>query len=316
MATIAHWPEIPLVAWQDTFTTLHLWTQIVGKVRLKQTPWLNHSWHTTLYVTSRGLTTSPIPHGNRTFELEFDFVTHRLDIRSNDGRRDEIPLQPQSVATFYERLMDALQQLDLGVRISSRPSELVDPIPFAQDETHKSYDPEYAHRFWSALVQADRVLKIFRTRFIGKASPVHFFWGADDLAVTRFSGRRAPEHPGGIPNLPDWVTREAYSHEVSSCGFWPGGGAIDYPAFYSYAYPEPAGFATAPVGPDGTFYSQDYREFVLPYDRVARAASPDDTLLEFLQSSYEAAANLGGWDRSALEVDYSAQAKARKVKKR
>jgi hypothetical protein len=313
MATIAQWPEIPLVAWQDTFTTLHLWTQIVGKVRLKQTPWLNHSWHATLYVTSRGLTTSPIPHGNRTFELEFDFITHRLDIRSSDGRRDEIPLQPQSVAAFYERLMDALQRLGLGVRISRTPSELVDPIPFAQDEVHKSYDPEFAHRFWSALVQVDRVMKIFRTRFIGKASPVHFFWGADDLAVTRFSGRRAPEHPGGIPNLPDWVTREAYSHEVSSCGFWPGGGAIDYPAFYSYAYPEPAGFATAHVGPDGAFYSQDFREFVLPYDRVARAASPDDTLLAFLQSSYEAAANLGGWDRSALEVDYSRRETARRV---
>jgi len=305
MATIAQWPEIPLAAWQDTFATLHLWTQIVGKIRLAQTPWLNHSWHTTLYLTSRGLTTSPIPHGARTFELEFDFIAHHLDVRSSDGRRDQIALRPQSVAAFYRLVIEALQRLDLHVRITGTPSELVDPIPFAQDEVHRSYDAEFAHRFWSALVQADRVMKVFRSRFIGKASPVHYFWGAGDLAVTRFSGRRAPEHPGGIPNLPDWVTREAYSHEVSSCGFWPGSGAIDYPAFYSYAYPEPAGFAAAHARPDGAFYSQDYREFILPYDRVARAASPDDTLLEFLQSSYEAAATLGKWDRTALEVNYN-----------
>ena len=299
--SVGQWPDIPLAAWRDTFATLHLWTQIVGKIRLASTPWLNHSWHATLYVTSRGLTTSPIPHEGRTFELEFDFVDHRLDVRSSDGRRDEVPLRPQTVAAFYKRLMEVLRRLDLDVRISRKPSELPDPIPFAQDEVHQSYDAEYAHRFWQALVQVDRVFKVFRTRFIGKASPVHYFWGAGDLAVTRFSGRRAPEHPGGIPNLPDWVTREAYSHEVSSCGFWPGGGAIDYPAFYSYAYPEPSGFAAAPVGPDGAFYSPDYREFILPYDRVARAASPDDTLLEFLQRTYELAAALGQWERTALE---------------
>jgi hypothetical protein len=296
-----HWPDIPLAAWQDTFTTLHLWTQIVGKVRFVGSPWLNHSWHATLYVTSRGLTTSPIPHGGRTFELEFDFVSHRLELRASDGGSDAIPLQPQSVAAFHARVMDALRRLDLTVRITRKPSEVPDPIPFAEDEAHRSYDAEYVHRFWRALVQADRVFKIFRARFIGKASPVHYFWGAGDLAVTRFSGRRAPEHPGGIPNLPDWVTREAYSHEVSSCGFWPGGGAVDYPAFYSYAYPEPGGFAGAQVGPTGTFYSPDYREFILPYDAVAHAASPDDTLLEFLQATYEAAATLGGWDRGALE---------------
>ena len=295
------WPDLPLAAWQDTFATLQLWTQIVGKVRLKQTPWLNHSWHTTLYVTSRGLTTSPIPYDARTFELEFDFIAHRLVIRSSDGRGDEIPLRPQSVAAFYKLLMDALRRLDLEVRITRKPSELVDPIPFAEDEVHHSYDADAVNRFWRALVQVDRVMKIFRTRFIGKSSPVHFFWGAGDLAVTRFSGRRAPQHPGGIPNLPDWVTREAYSHEVSSCGFWPGGGAIDYPAFYAYAYPEPPGFAAARVAPEGAFYSQDLREFVLPYDRVARAPSPDDTLLEFLQSTYEAAATLAAWDRGALE---------------
>jgi hypothetical protein len=299
------WPDLPLAAWQDTFATLHLWTQIVGKIRLVKSPWLNHSWHTTLYVTSRGLTTSPIPDGRRTFELEFDFTAHRLELRSSDGRREEVPLRPQSVAVFHSLVMEALRRLDIEVRISRKPSELVDPIPFAEDETHRSYDAEYANRFWRALVQADRVFKIFRARFIGKASPVHFFWGAGDLAVTRFSGRRAPEHPGGIPNLPDWVTREAYSHEVSSCGFWPGGGAIDYPAFYSYAYPPPAGFAEARGEPEGAFYSKDYGEFILPYDRVARAASPDETLLEFLQSTYEAAATLGAWDRAALENDFS-----------
>ena len=297
----AQWPDIPLAAWRDTFATLHLWTQIVGKVRLVRTPWLNHSWHTTLYVTSKGLTTSPIPYEDRTFELEFDFISHRLELRSSDGRRDEVPLRPQAVATFHTLLMEALRRLDLDVRISRKPSELVDPIPFAEDEVHQSYDAEYAQRFWHTLVQVDRVFKIFRARFVGKASPVHYFWGAGDLAVTRFSGRRAPEHPGGIPNLPDWVTREAYSHEVSSCGFWPGGGAIDYPAFYAYAYPEPRGFRETQVGPEGTFYSPDYGEFILPYDRVARAATPDETLLEFLQSTYEAAAALGQWDRAALE---------------
>ncbi len=298
---VPQWPDIPLAAWQDTFATLHLWTQIVGKVRLTLTPWLNHSWHTTLYVTAKGLTTSPIPYEDRTFELEFDFTAHRLEVRSSDGRRDEVPLRPQSVAAFHGLLMEAMGRLDLSVRISRKPSELVDPIPFVEDEVHRSYDAEYVHRFWLALVQVDRVFKIFRTRFIGKASPVHYFWGAGDLAVTRFSGRRAPEHPGGIPNLPDWVTREAYSHEVSSCGFWPGGGAIDYPAFYAYAYPEPGGFRDMRVAPEGAFYSKDYGEFILPYDRVARAASPDDTLLEFLQSTYEAAAALGQWDREALE---------------
>jgi hypothetical protein len=296
------WSDIPLAAWRDTCATLHLWTQIVGKIRLVRSPWLNHSWHTTLYVTARGLTTSPIPHDSRTFEIEFDFTAHRLDIRSSDGRSEQIELRQQSVARFYKLVMDALQRLDLNVRITRKPSELVDPIPFAEDEVHRSYDAEYVHRFWLALVQIDRVFKIFRTRFIGKASPVHYFWGAGDLAVTRFSGRPAPEHPGGIPNLPDWVTREAYSHEVSSCGFWPGGGAIDYPAFYSYAYPEPGGFRDAHPSPEGAFYSPDYGEFILPYDRVARAASPDDTLLEFLQSTYEAAATLGHWDRASLEV--------------
>ena len=295
------WPELPLEAWTDTLATLHMWTQIVGKVRLTQSPWVNHSWHVTMYVTSRGLTTSPIPHGTRTFEMEFDFIAHQLTIRTGEGQSHDIPLEPQSVATFYARLMAALDALDLHVKIHARPNEVPEAIPFAQDDIHRSYDRAYAERFWRVLVQADRVLKIFRSRFAGKCSPVHFFWGAADLAVTRFSGRTAPEHPGGIPNLPDRITREAYSHEVSSCGFWAGGGPIPYPMFYSYAYPEPPGFANAPVRPARALYSQDLREFILPYDEVRLAASPDDTLLEFLQTTYEAAANLAAWDRAALE---------------
>jgi hypothetical protein len=295
------WPDLPLEAWSDTLATLHLWTQIVGKVRLAQSPWVNHSWHVTMYVTSRGLTTSPIPHGTRSFEMEFDFIGHQLTIRTGEGQSHHIPLEPQTVATFYARLMAALDALDLGVKIHARPNEVPEAIPFAQDHVHRSYDRAYAERFWRVLVQADRVLKIFRSRFAGKNSPVHFFWGAADLAVTRFSGRTAPQHPGGIPNLPDRITREAYSHEVSSCGFWAGGGPIPYPAFYSYAYPEPPGFANAPVRPARAFYSPDYREFILPYDEVRLAASPDDTLLEFLQTTYEAAANLAAWDRAALE---------------
>jgi hypothetical protein len=294
------WPDLPLEAWTDTLATLHMWTQIVGKVRLAQSPWVNHSWHVTMYVTSRGLTTSPIPYGTRTFEMEFDFIADQLTIRTGEGQAHHIPLEPQSVATFYARLMAALETLGLPVKIYAKPNEVPEAIPFAQDNVHRTYDRAYAERFWRVLVQADRVLKIFRSRFAGKNSPVHFFWGGADLAVTRFSGRTAPEHPGGIPNLPDRITREAYSHEVSSCGFWAGGGPIPYPAFYSYAYPEPPGFANAPVRPARAFYSQDYREFVLPYDAVRLAASPDDTLLEFLQTTYEAAANLAAWDRAAL----------------
>ena len=303
-ATASHWepwPSLPLEAWAETCATLHLWTQIVGKVRLAQSPWVNHAWHVTLYVTARGLTTSPIPHGVRTFQIDFDFVSHQLILQSSDGGTGGFALEPQSVAKFYARLMEELERLGLHVDIYRQPNEVEDPIRFDQDETHRAYDPEYAHRFWRILVQADRVFKEFRARFIGKCSPVHFFWGAPDLAVTRFSGRTAPEHPGGIPNLPDWVTREAYSHEVSSCGFWSGGGAIPYPAFYSYAYPEPAGFSTAPVKPGAAFYSPDLGEFILPYDVVRQSESPDSALLDFLQSTYEAAANLAHWDRGSLE---------------
>jgi hypothetical protein len=292
---------LPFEAWSDTLATLHMWTQVVGKVRLVQTPWVNHSWHVTLYVTARGLSTSPIPYGTRTFEMEFDFLAHQLVIRTGEGRTTQMPLEPQSVATFYARLMEALARLDLPVKIFAKPNEVAEAIPFEQDEIHRSYDREYASRFWRVLVQADRVLKIFRSRFAGKCSPVHFFWGAADLAVTRFSGRVAPQHPGGIPNLPDRITREAYSHEVSSAGFWPGGGPIAYPAFYSYAYPEPEGFSKAMVRPERAFYSPDFREFILPYDVVRLAASPDDMLLEFLQTTYDAAATLLRWDRAGLE---------------
>jgi len=295
------WPSLPLEAWSDTSATLHLWTQIVGKIRVAQCPWVNHSWHVTLHVTAKGLTTLPIPYGDRTFQIDFDFVHHLLTVQSSDGRIGHFKLEPQSVATFYSRLMDQMAKVDLHVRIHRKPNEVADAIPFDRDESHAAYDREYANRYWRALVQADRVLTEFRARFAGKCSPVHYFWGAPDLAVTRFSGRRAPEHPGGIPNLPDTVTREAYSHEVSSCGFWAGGGPISYAAFYSYAYPEPAGFSAAPVKPDAAFYSADLREFILPYDRVRQAADPDTTLLEFLQTTYEAAANLAKWDPAALE---------------
>jgi hypothetical protein len=298
------WPNLPLEAWNETLATFHLWTQIVGKIRLAQSPWINHSWNFTLYVTATGLSSSPIPHGTRTFQIDFDLINHRLTIYASDGRTQDLPLEAQSVAAFYARLMEAMRGIDLHVNISKKPNEIPDPvIRFDRDDTHKAYDREYVNRFWRVLVQADRVFKEFRSGFIGKCSPVHFFWGGPDLAVTRFSGRRAPEHPGGIPNLPDWVTREAYSHEVSSCGFWPGGGPIPYAVFYSYAYPEPAGFSEAPVKPYEAFYNTDLREFVLPYDVVRQSESPDDTLLGFLQTTYEAAADLAKWDRDSLERD-------------
>ncbi len=297
----SQWPALALAEWADTCATLHLWTQIVGKIRLTLTPATNHSWNVTLYVTARGLTTSPMPYGGRLFQIDFDFLDHRLRVESDDGRTAGLPLQPQSVAAFYARLMNELASLDIRVGIFASPNEVDDPIPFAKDQTHASYDPEYAYRFWRILSQSDRVFRLFRARFVGKCSPVHFFWGAPDLAVTRFSGGPAPPHPGGIPHLPDAVTREAYSQEVSSCGFWPGGGPIAFPAYYSYAYPEPAGFALASIRPREAFYSPDLREFLLPYDAVRLSASPDETLLAFLRSTYEAAATLANWDRRVLE---------------
>jgi hypothetical protein len=295
------WPPLPLEAWSETLAGLHLRLQIIGKVRLTCSPWWNHSWHATTYLTARGLTTSPIPYGERSFEIELDLHDHEVRVASSDPREAAVALEPQSIAAFHQRLMEALADLGLEVRIHARPNELEEAIPFHQDLVERPYDRDAVHRFWRVLVQADRVFKAFRSRFIGKCSPVHLFWGAADLAVTRFSGRPAPEHPGGIPNLPDWVTREAYSHEVSSCGFWAGGGAVPYPAFYSYAYPEPPGFGQAPVAPAEAFYSEELRELILPYDAVRSSPSPDATLLEFLESSYQAAADLGVWDRQALE---------------
>ena len=295
------WPGLPFRQWQSTWETLHLWTQIVGKIRLVQTPWINHSWHVTLYVTSRGLTTSPIPYGTRTFQIDFDFIDHRLLVRTSDGAVRTLALAPRPMSDFYGELTTTLAELDMAVDIQTIPCELPDPTPFDKDTGHAAYDAGCANRFWRALVQADRVLKQFRARFIGKCSPVHFFWGSFDLAVTRFSGRRAPEHPGGVPHLPDWVVREAYSHEVSSCGFWPGNEQYPDPAFYAYAYPEPEGFRTAPVRPGGAFYHPELKEFLLPYEQVRQADSPEATLLDFLQSTYEAAADAGGWSRQELE---------------
>ncbi|HET6839245.1 MAG TPA: DUF5996 family protein [Bradyrhizobium sp.] len=297
----AAWPELPTAAWRETCATLHLWTQIIGKIRLSRAPWLNHSWHVALYVTARGLTTSPIPNGLGSFQIDLDLIDHRLRISTSDGAARQFVLAGHSVASFYRAIMADLAGLEIHVAIDEMPNELPEPIRFSQDDVHTSYDPDAARRFFQILVNADRVFTQFRTAFLGKASPVHFFWGSFDLAVTRFSGRSALRHPGGVPHLSDAVACEAYSHEVSSAGFWPGGGAIEYPAFYSYAYPEPAGFRTAQIRPDEAFFSEAVGEFILPYDAVRTANEPDRTLLEFLQSTYEAAANAAQWDRDALE---------------
>jgi hypothetical protein len=297
----AQWPELPTAEWRETYATLHLWTQIIGKIRVARTPWLNHSWHVVLYVTARGLTTSPIPDGTRSFQIDFDLIDHDLRISTSDGETRRFALAGQSVASFYAAVMAALAEFGIHIVIDEMPSELPEPIRFSLDTKHASYDPDAVRRFLQILVNVDRVFKQFRTGFLGKASPVHFFWGSFDLAATRFSGRRAPRHPGGVPNLSDAVVCEAYSHEESSAGFWPGSGAIDYPAFYSYAYPEPQGYRTTPVRPAAAFFSETLGEFILPYDAVRAAARPDQALLEFLQSTYEAAANAAKWDRDALE---------------
>ena len=273
----------------------------MGKTRLTLAPPVNHWWHVTLYLSARGLTTSAMPHGTRSLEVEFDFIDHKLLIRTSDGSSRSIPLAPRSVADFYHEYLAQLDSLEMPVEIRPIPNELEDALPFAQDQIHRSYDREYAHRCWRAMSQANRVLQQFRGRFIGKCSPVHFFWGAFDVACTRFSGRPAPLHPGGVPHLPDWAVREAYSHECISAGWWPGGGAVTEPAFYAYCYPEPPGFAEASSLPAEAYYSKDLREFVLPYDAVRSAREPDDLLLSFLQSTYVAGAALGGWDRPSLE---------------
>jgi hypothetical protein len=297
----AVWPALPLAAWQSTFETLHMWTQIVGKTRLALAPMENHWWQIALYLTPRGLTTSAMPHGRRTFSVDFDFLDHQLYLRASDGASRAIPLVPQSVADFYAAYREALRSLGLEVEMHPVPVEVEIAIPFAEDRTHASYDADAARRWWHLLAQADRVMKRFRSDFLGKQSPVHFFWGSFDLAATRFSGRRAPRHPGGAPNCPDYVMEEAYSHECSSVGFWPGGGALAEPAFYSYSYPEPAGYAEHAISPAGAYYSRDLREFVLPGEVLRGSSAPDETLLEFCRSAYEAAAETGGWDRAALE---------------
>jgi hypothetical protein len=300
MITSNLWPELPLAEWKDTYETLHMWTQIVGKIRLKLTPLQNHWWNCTFYLTPRGLTTSAIPYKDRHFRIDFDFIAHLLVIETADGSTKTIALRPRSVADFYQETMSALASLGMPVTIWTTPVEVQDRTPFEKDQKHAAYDPEYAHRLWRILVQANRVLSDFRSRFTGKVSPVHFFWGGFDLAVTRFSGRTAPEHPGA-PNCARYVMVEAYSHEVSSCGFWPGGAPVNEPVFYAYAYPEPQGFKDYPILPPEAFYHNEMREFVLSYDVVRTTKSPDDVLLSFLQSTYEAAATCANWDRRALE---------------
>jgi hypothetical protein len=306
----AVWPDLPYPAWRGTAATLQLWTQIVGKIRLSLTPWLNHSWQVALYVTARGLGTSPIPFGNEILEIELDFISHRLLARTSQGEERTLALQPQSVAEFYSRVVEVLSAVGVSVSINELPCEVSDPIRFSQDHTHAAYDAAAAHRFWRALVQIDRVFKLFRRGFLGKVSPVHFFWGSFDLAVTRFSGRTAPLHPGSVPGLPDAVVREAYSHEVSSAGFWRGNEALPRPAFYSYAYPEPAAFRDGPVPPDA-YYDMTFKEFILPYDKVRAAANPDVALLEFLSATYTSAAEGGDWGRTALECSMGVPARVR-----
>jgi Family of unknown function (DUF5996) len=300
-ATIARaaqdeWPELPLAAWRDTYATLHMWSQIVGKVRLALSPRINHWWEVPLYVSATGLTTSAIPYPGGIFEIEFDFIHHQLLIKTNHDMAAKLALNQRSVADFYREFMAALASLGIAVKIWKMPVEIPNPIAFDEDTQHASYDPEYAHRFWEILASSEKIFVEFRARFIGKASPIHFFWGSFDLAATRFSGRRAPERPGA-----DAITREAYSHEVSSAGFWPGGGAIQEAAFYAYAAPEPEGFGQAPVRPAQAYYHPELKEFLLRYDDVRTSASPRAALLEFLQSTYEAAANLAKWDRKELE---------------
>ncbi|HEX9575503.1 MAG TPA: DUF5996 family protein [Myxococcales bacterium] len=295
------WTPLPFEQWQDTLATLHRWTQMVGKTRLALAPMTNHWWQVTLYLTARGLTTSPMARGERTLEIEFDFVGHVLAVRTGDGAHRTMPLAPRSVADFHREYRSLLRSLDLDVRIWPVPVEMPDAVPFAKDVAHASYDADAAHRCFRALAQADRVLKEFRGRFLGKCSPVHFWWGGFDLSCTRFSGRRAPPHPGGVPNLADRVTREAYSHECISAGWWPGGGVLREPAFYAYAYAEPAGLPDAAIRPREAYYHRELREFILPYEAVRTAARPDEELLAFFQSTYDAAADLLGWDRAALE---------------
>jgi hypothetical protein len=294
------WPDLTLSRWEDTRDSFHMWTQIVGKIRMALEPMVNHWWQVTLYVSARGLTTSLMHAGSTGLEIEFDLIDHVLDLRTSDGRNRQVKLEPRSVASFYAATMAALDELGVHVNILPRPVEVLESIPFPEDEKHHAYDAAAVQRFWLALVRAHRVMTRFRGRFVGKASPVHFFWGGADLAVTRFSGRVAPKHPGGVPNCADWVQQLAYSHEVSSCGFWPNGSAEG--SFYAYAYPQPAGFADSPVAPDAASFDHELGEFLLPYAAVRTADDPDAMLMSFFESTYLGAATLAGWDRAALEV--------------
>lgn len=294
------WPDIPYASWGPTVATLQLWTQIVGKTKLSLTPWLNHSWQVPLYVTAHGLDTGPVTSGKEMFDIEFNFIDHCLQVRTSQGATRTLALEPQSVAEFYRRFLELLKSIGIAVSINELPNEVASPVAFSSDRMHADYDAAAAHRFWRVLVQVDRVFKQFRSGFLGKASPVHFFWGSFDLAVTRFSGRRAPPHPGGVPGLADAIVREAYSHEVSSAGFWPGNDAFPRAAFYSYAYPEPGAFRNRSI-PHGAYYDGGLGEFIMDYDRVRTAADPEALLLDFLTSTYAAAADAGRWDRDSLE---------------
>jgi hypothetical protein len=295
------WPELPFNAWRDTCDTLHMWTQIVGKTRLALAPTQNHWWQVVLYLTSRGFTTSPIPNGTRTFEVEFDFIDHALIVRTSDGATRATALRSRPVADFYAEYREILRALDLDVKIWPVPVEVPRAIPFAEDREHTAYDPLYANRFWRILAESDRVLKRYRGEFLGKSSPVHFFWGSFDLAVTRFSGRPAPTFSGSVPNCPLYVMIEAYSHECASCGFWPGNDALPEPAYYAYAYPQPDGYGERSIAPAGAYFHAGLGEFILPYEAVRTSAAPDDALLAFAESTYGVAADLAKWDRRALE---------------
>jgi hypothetical protein len=309
------WPQLDYVSWRDTCAALHLYTQVIGKYRLARSPWVNHSWHATFYVTARGLTTSLVPDEPGGIDVSIDLIDHVVIGSATNGRTSRFDLGPMTVADFHGRFVDLVRALGGTPKLNGRPNEIADATPFAEDRRPRPYDADAVTRFFQALARIDLVFQRFRTGFVGKSSPVHFFWGSFDLAVTRFSGRRAPPHPGGIPNLPDEVTREAYSHEVSSAGFWPGGGShIDYPAFYAYAYPAPSGFKDAAVAPAEAFYEDRLGEFLLPYDAVRASASPEDSLLAFLQSTYEAAAVAGAWDRAALECPLGEPARPRPIR--
>jgi hypothetical protein len=310
---MTNWPDIPYERWSPTGASLHMWTQIVGKFRLAATPWINHSWHAAFYVNARGLTTSLVPGDGLDYEAVFDFIDHALKLQASDGREAVVALAPMSVAQFHERFVTALRRLDAPADFHGAPNEVADPVPFTAQTAPGAYDRDAARDFWRALLAIDRVFKRFRTGYLGKVSPVHLFWGSFDLAVTRFSGRPAPRHPGGVPALPDPITREAYSHEVSSAGFWPGGGGIEQPAFYSYAYPMPDGFGAASPGHADAYFDESLGEFILPYDAVRAANDPEAALMAFLEATYAAAAETGRWDRAGLECEIGRPRRPRSV---